>query len=66
MAQWLTNPTRNHEVAGLIPGLAEWRKRLEGKVLFEKYQVLHLLGACRADPVKTLKQLNAEILFLKA
>ena len=22
MAQWLTNPTRNHEVAGLIPGLA--------------------------------------------
>ena len=45
---------------------AEWRKCLEGKVLFEKYQVLHLLGACRADPVKTLKQLNAEILFLKA
>ena len=24
MAQWLTNPTRNHEVAGLIPGLAQW------------------------------------------
>ena len=23
MAQWLTNPTRNHEVAGLIPGLAQ-------------------------------------------
>ena len=22
MAQWLTNPTRNHEVVGLIPGLA--------------------------------------------
>ena len=22
MAQWLTNPTRNHEVAGSIPGLA--------------------------------------------
>ena len=22
LAQWLTNPTRNHEVAGLIPGLA--------------------------------------------
>ena len=21
MAQWLTNPTRNHEVAGSIPGL---------------------------------------------
>ena len=24
MAQWLTNMTRNHEVAGLIPGLAQW------------------------------------------
>ena len=26
MAQWLTNPTRNHEVAGLTPGLAQWVK----------------------------------------
>ena len=24
MAQWLTNPTRNHEIAGSIPGLAQW------------------------------------------
>ena len=24
MAQWLTNPTRNHEVAGLVPALAHW------------------------------------------
>ena len=24
MAQWLTNLTRNHEVSGLIPGLAQW------------------------------------------
>ena len=23
MAQWLTSPTRNHEVAGSIPGLAQ-------------------------------------------
>ena len=23
VAQWLTNPNRNHEVAGLIPGLAQ-------------------------------------------
>ena len=26
MAQWLTNPTRNHEVAGWIPGLPQWVK----------------------------------------
>ena len=26
MAQWLTNPTRNHEDEGLIPGLAQWVK----------------------------------------
>ena len=26
MAQWLTNPARNHEVPGLIPSLAQWVK----------------------------------------
>ena len=26
VAQWLTNPTRTHEVAGWIPGLAQWLK----------------------------------------
>ena len=26
VAQYLTNPTRNHEVAGSIPGLAQWIK----------------------------------------
>ena len=26
MAQWLTNPTRNHEVVSSIPGLAQWVK----------------------------------------
>ena len=24
VAQWLTDPTRNHEVAGSIPALAQW------------------------------------------
>ena len=24
VAQWLTNPTGNHEVGGSIPGLAQW------------------------------------------
>ena len=26
MAKWLTNPTRNHKVAGSIPALAQWVK----------------------------------------
>ena len=28
VAQWLKNPTRNHGVAGSIPGLARWVKDL--------------------------------------
>ena len=28
MALWLINPTSNHEIVGLIPGLAQWVKDL--------------------------------------
>ena len=28
VAPWLTNPTRNHEVVGSIPGLNQWVKDL--------------------------------------
>ena len=28
VVQWLTNPTRNHELAGSIPGLVQWVKDL--------------------------------------
>ena len=24
VAQWLTNPTRNHEAVGSVPALAQW------------------------------------------
>ena len=26
VVQWLTNPTKNHEVAGSVPALAQWVK----------------------------------------
>ena len=28
VVQWLTNPTRNHEVVGSVPALAQWVKDL--------------------------------------
>ena len=28
MVQWVTNPIRNHEIAGSNPGLSQWVKNL--------------------------------------
>ena len=55
MAQWLTNPTRNHEVVGLIPGLAQWVNDLVLRELWCRLQTRLGSGAawlwCR--PVAT-------------
>ena len=39
MAQWLTNPTRNYEVAGSIPGLAQWATDLACRELWCRLQM---------------------------
>ena len=42
MPQWLTDPSSNHEVAGSIPGLAQWFKDLGAVVLIADIaQILH-------------------------
>ena len=46
VAQWLKNPTRSHEVAGLIPGLAQWAKDQCCHELW--YRLQTQLGSCVA------------------
>ena len=48
MAQWLTNPTRNHEVSGLIPGLSGLRIQ-RGRELWCRSDEARILHCCGSD-----------------
>ena len=43
MVQWLMNPTRNHEISGLVPALAKW---LDDPALMQVADAARIMRCC--------------------